>query len=294
MLLFRKTMLVIASILIFWLIVAPGCLTFRTSDKKAKSEFAKRGLQLHTGYVKVNGRDIYYAEVGNDSLPTLFFVHGSPSTWSAFSDYMNDPDMLAHFRMVGIDRPGFGYSVEPGAVHLKEQSHILLGVVLELSNGKPAYLAGHSLGGPIVAQMAADYPDLFKGIALISGSVDPSLEPKENWRKAFNRAPLSYFLPGAFKPSNEELLYFKSDVFGLAAEFEKIKCPVVLIHGEKDKWVPVGNTDYALKKLVHAVKVEKVIIPEANHFIPWTKKSEVKAALIKMASGNEPAQVVKQ
>ncbi len=284
-----KTMIVAACILVFWLIVAPGCLTFRTSDKKAKSQFKKKGLDLETGYVKVNGRDIYYAEIGNDSLPTLYFIHGSPSTWSAFSDYMNDPDMLAHYRMVGIDRPGFGYSLDPGAVNLKEQSHILLAVVLELNNGKPAYLAGHSLGGPIAAQMAADYPDLFKGIALISGSVDPALEPKESWRKAFNTAPLCYLLPGAFRPSNEELFYFKSDVVGLASEFEKIKCKVVLIHGEKDKWVPVGNTEYAMQKLVHAEKVEKLIIPDANHFIPWTKKQDVKDALIKMTADNQTA-----
>ena len=66
----------------------------------------------------------------------------------------------------------------------------------------------------------------------------------------------------------------------------------MLIHGEKDKWVPVGNTDFAMQKLTNAEKIEKVIIPEANHFIPWTKKTEVKQALIKMA-GEEYSTLVK-
>jgi pimeloyl-ACP methyl ester carboxylesterase len=257
-------------------------MTFSLSDEKARADFLKKGLDLKSGSYTVNNRQIHYTLVGNDSLPTLIFIHGSPGTWSAFEHFMKDPPLLFHFRMVSVDRPGFGCSNFGGAVNLEEQSMLLLPLIDVVKNGKPVFLAGHSLGGPLVIKMAADYPNAVKGIMLMSGSIDPALEPAENWRKLAAKFPFNLLLPGAFRPSNAELLYFKKDVVSLADDFSKVTCEVFLVHGEKDTWVPVGNIDYARKKLVNAAKVETLILPGGNHFIPWTFKKEIALALINM------------
>jgi len=68
----------------------------------------------------------------------------------------------------------------------------------------------------------------------------------------------------------------------LADDFSKVTCEVYLVHGDKDTWVPVGNVDYAKKKLVNAAKVETLILKGGNHFIPWTYKKEIALALINM------------
>ena len=248
--------------------------------------FSEKGLTLKTGFINVQGREIYYAVAGNDSLPTLYFIHGSPGTWSAFIDYMYDSEMLSHYRMVGLDRPGFGYSTAAGALHLEEQSQIMLHMVTRLSKGKPVYIAGHSLGAPLALKMAAKGQNQVAGIALISASLDPSLEPKESWRSILNTIPFRFLLPGAFRPSNDELIYFKSDVVKLAEDFNNITCKVMLIHGEQDKWVPVANVDYAVKNLRKATAIEKIIIPGANHFIPFTEKEEIKTGLVKMLASD--------
>jgi pimeloyl-ACP methyl ester carboxylesterase len=269
-------------ILFTWLILAPGCMTFRMSDDKARADFQKKGLELKTEFIKVNERQIHYTMVGNDSLPTLIFIHGSPSSWSSFEYFMKEPSLLFHYRMVSVDRPGFGFSGFGDAVTLAEQSVLLLPILDVVKNGKPVYLAGHSLGGPLVIKMAADFPEAVKGIMLMAGSVDPELEPAENWRIQAAKFPFYYLLPGAFRPSNTELVYFKKDIIALADDFSKVTCEVYLLHGDKDTWVPVGNVDYARKKLVNAAKVETLIFKGGNHFIPWTFKKEIAEALISM------------
>ncbi len=269
-------------ILMAWCLMAPWFLTFRISDDSARRIFSKLGLAIKTDNVDVNGKNIHYVMVGNDSLPTLAFFHGSPSAWNAFIDYMKDPLLLQHYRIISIDRPGFGYSNFGEAMSLRDQAKHMLPVFDRIKNNKPVFLAGHSLGGPLLIQLAADAPQEFTGIMLISGSVDPGLEPRESWRHMMEKIPFRYLLPGSFRPSNTELLYFKEDVVSLAKEFTKVKCAVYLVHGEKDTWVPPGNVAYAVNKLIHASKIETLIIPGGTHFIPWTKKKEIREELLKM------------
>ncbi|MGL6268777.1 MAG: alpha/beta fold hydrolase, partial [Chitinophagaceae bacterium] len=176
-----RSIIFLLAILFAWVILAPGCMTFSKSDQKAQAQFKRKGLELKTANLKVNNRNIHYTRVGNDSLPTLIFIHGSPSSWTAFEDYMQDSALLFHFRMISVDRPGFGSSDFGEAVNLAEQSLLLLPILDAEKNGKPVYLAGHSLGGPLVVKIAADYPTALKGIMIISGSIDPALEPAEKW-----------------------------------------------------------------------------------------------------------------
>jgi pimeloyl-ACP methyl ester carboxylesterase len=272
----------IVIILLAWILIAPWLFTFRISDASARLLFAQQGITIKTDNINVNGRNIHYVMVGNDSLPTLAFIHGSPSAWNAFMDYMKDPRLLQHYRIISIDRPGFGYSNFGEAMALHDQSKQILPVFSRINNNKPVFLAGHSLGGPLLIQLAADAPHEFTGIMLISGSVDPDLEPKESWRYIMNKFPFRYLLPGSFRASNTEILYFKKDVVNLAKEFAKVRCAVYLVHGDKDTWVPPGNVSYAVKKLIHASKIETLILPGGTHFIPWTKKKEIRDELIRM------------
>jgi hypothetical protein len=46
--------------------------------------------------------------------------------------------------------------------------------------------------------------------------------------------------------------------------------------------VPPGNAAYAAKKLINAAAVETIMLPEANHFIPWNRYNEIKTVLMKL------------
>jgi pimeloyl-ACP methyl ester carboxylesterase len=272
----------IAIFLLLWLILAQGCMSFRKADDTAKKEFAKNNIVLTTGEIIVDGRHIHYALTGSDTLPTLYFIHGSPGSWDAFEAYMQDRDLLQRFRMVSIDRPGFGHSDYGRPEHLARQSQLISPLFHTFNNHRPNFIAGHSLGGPMVVKLAADNPALFSGLVILSGSVDPAEEKPESWRPWLFKTPLNYFVPGAMRPSNEELWYLKKDLVDLKADFAKINCPVYIVHGTIDPMVPFANTAYSKKMLVNAPHVELVPLPGANHFIPWTRFEEIKHVLLKL------------
>ena len=280
---FRRILIVFTIIVIAWLVFANYGFKFRISDSKAKKKFSDTGVMLSTEFFMVNGFKIHYAKTGDDTLPTIFFVHGSPGGWNEFEKYMQDKDLLAKYRMVSIDRPGFGYSRFGEAGNLEEQSKLIYPLVKALQNSKPMYAAGHSLGGPVIAKMQSDYDNLFAGLVFLAASIDPDKEKPEKWRYVLQKTPLKFFLPGAFRPSNEELIYLKKDLRDLDKEWGRITCPVWIAHGDKDEFVPVENVDYAKKKLVNAKTVEVKILPGAGHFIPWEKYEEIKDLLMKLA-----------
>ena len=265
-----------------WLVFAQCSMKFRVSDEEAKEKFSKNGVSLTTETIKVDGFNMHYAKTGNDTLPTLFFVHGSPGGWSAFEKYMQDKDLLRKYRMISVDRPGFGYSQFGDAENLQEQSNLISPIVKSIQNGKPMYAIGHSLGGPMIVKLQIDNENLFSGLVILAGSVDPGEEKPEKWRPALYRTPLKYFVPGAMRPSNEEIWYLKKDLREMDKEWEKITCPVWIIHGDKDTFVPVGNVEYAKKKLTKAKSVEIKILPGARHFIPWEQYEDIKAVLMKL------------
>lgn len=268
--------------LVLWLVMAQGCMKFRISDTEAKKNFSKAGLTLTTSTVAVDHRNLHYAKTGNDTLPTIVFVHGSPGSWDAFAKYMQDGDLLKNYRMISVDRPGFGYSDFGDAQHLEYQSALMSPLFKRWQNGKPIYLVGHSLGAPVIIQLNADNPGLFSGMVLLAGSVDPAAEKKEGWRYLLNAGVMRYLVPGAMRPSNAELIYFKKDVYALQDKFALVKCKVFIVHGMKDSFVPVGNASFAEKKLISAASVNLTLIPGASHFIPWTKYETIKAVLMQL------------
>jgi pimeloyl-ACP methyl ester carboxylesterase len=253
---------VIAIILGLWLVLAQFTLSFRNPDSQAIREFGADSVTLTTATLNVQGHHLHYASTGSDSLPTLFFIHGTPGSWDAFADYMKDKDLLARFRMVSIDRPGFGYSDYGHPEHLAQQSKIISPLFQALDNHRPMFIG------------------VFSGLVIISGSIDPAQEQPERWRPILFKTPLTYFVPGAMRPSNQELWYLKTDLQDLKTDFAKVSCPVYLIHGAKDTWVPPENVAYGMKMLSHARHTSVTMIPGANHFIPWTKFNEIKAILL--------------
>jgi pimeloyl-ACP methyl ester carboxylesterase len=275
-----RTITIPGLVCILWVIIAPSCMRFRVSDESAKKNFQKKGLTLIRSFLRVQDQVLHYVTTGLDSLPTIIFIHGSPGSWNAFENYLEDSDLLRNFRLISIDRPGFGYSDFGKAAHLNLQSELISKLFRVINNGKPLYLVGHSLGGPMVVKLAAENPRLINAIVILSGSLDPAEEASEWWRKVLGKTPLYYFVPGAFRPSNRELLYFKDDVYSLADDFDKVTCRVYLVHGNADKWVPPGNVAYAAQKLVNTRAVEVHMLEGANHFIPRTRYNEIKTLLM--------------
>ena len=243
----RRTIVYSFSLLFLWLILAQ-CFVMqnRWSDNKAYRVFKAKNVPLTIYDTIINERHLHYAVCGNggDSLPTLVFIHGSPGSWMNYMHFMWDSSMRKKFRIVAIDRPGFGYSDFGKAVHLQEQVAMIMPVLQKLKTTQPMLLVGHSMGGPVLVKLAADSSSLFEKIVIVAGSIDVDQEKTETWRKVMSVRPLYWCLPGAFGPSNTEILYLKKDLLPLQNDFKNITCDVLFVHGDEDDWVPIGNIAY--------------------------------------------------
>lgn len=269
-------------LLVAWLVFAQCAMKFRTPDKEAIKEFAADHVTLFTETIDVDGFNLHYAKTGNDTFPTLFFVHGSPGSWIKFGEYLKDKDLLKKYRIVSVDRPGFGYSQFGDVKSLQEQSVIISRLLVKLQNGKPIYAIGRSYGGPMIVKLAVDNPDMFSGLVLIASALDPAAEKPEKWRPILFKTPLNYFVPGAWRPSNKELWYLKEELKTLTTGFTTITCPVIILHGDKDGLVPVSNAEFGRRMMVNAKSVSVTIIPGGNHFISDNNYDLVKEALMKL------------
>jgi pimeloyl-ACP methyl ester carboxylesterase len=152
----------------------------------------------------------------------------------------------------------------------------------KFSERHPVILVGHSLGGPLIAKMAMDYPQLIDGLIIVAGSIDPALEPNETWFRAPLATPfLSWILPRSFRASNEEIYQLKPALEEMIPDWKKITCPVIVIQGKKDELVPYENVHFAKKMLVNA-PVEFMIREDMNHFVPWSNPELIETAILKM------------
>ena len=280
---FSKRLLIGYIILFVTSQILSSCLTFKVSQKDINEKFMGYQMkpvqhQMEVQYIKMN-----YAEIGSDSLPVVFFVHGSPGSWGGFIDFMKDTVLLKKVKMVAVDRIGFGNSDFGNAEKsLVVQAELLKPIVAKFKKtGKKIILIGHSLGGPIIARMAMDYPELIDNLIIVAGSIAPDLEPNEKWfRIPMGFMPISILIPASFRASNHEILYLKPELEKMLPLWKNIRQPVIVIQGGKDMFVSPKNADFAEKMLVNAKSLKIVRIDTMNHFVPWSHPQLIKNAIL--------------
>lgn len=282
---YRKKRFYLMLALLGWLsFVHSGCMTFRKSDKKQTAYITERGGPKPSfGFFEGDGRKLHYTETQiADSTYAVLFVHGSPGSSDNFLDYFADSLLLDSFSMVTVDRPGFGYSgYSHGIEKLEDQSRILKPLVKHMKDKyKYVYLVGHSLGGPLVGRMAADYPELVDGIIVAAGSADPKLEPTNWYRYILKAFPVCYMIPGSFRASNTELIHHKRDLKALTPLWANIKAPIIVLQGTKDMFVPEGNAYFIRDHAVNADTVDVRITQGMNHFFVWVRPELIRNALL--------------
>jgi pimeloyl-ACP methyl ester carboxylesterase len=117
---------------------------------------------------------------------------------------------------------------------------------------------------------------------IVAGAIDINQEAKETWRKIMNVRPLYWCMPGAFAPSNTELLYLKKDLLPLQNDFKKITCNILFVHGDADTWVPIQNIAFGKKMMVNAASISADTLHGADHQVPWKRMDELKEILLRL------------
>ena len=169
--------------------VVSSCVSFSMSDKKLAKYYEGLPEKPESEIYSVDGYQMHYMVLDKAQDATVVLIHGTPGSWSAFADYFKDSALYNEAVLVSPDRPGFGKSSYGKPVASLEEQCNLLAPILE-KYPAPRILVGHSLGGPIVARMAMDHPDLVEGIIMLAPALAPELEPEEDWFRVPMRWPV--------------------------------------------------------------------------------------------------------
>lgn len=257
-------------------------LTFRANNEEQKQQLNAYGQEPNFEAYEIGDQLMHYTRVGHDTFPLVLLVHGSPGSSSAFLDYLGDKELTKAAQVIAIDRPGFGYSKFGKAERSLKKQALALKPILEKYQDRKTILAGHSFGGPVIIRAAIDFPDLVDGLVIVAGSVSPDLEPREWWRKPLDWWIIRWLVPPALRVCNQEILPLYKELEIMLPDWDKVTCPVTIIHGKIDNLVPVDNADFAKAQLINSPQVKMQIIEQGDHFILWSRKGEVIRAILEL------------
>ena len=136
----------------------------------------KKTIRFHGGSIayQINGKG-----------PAIVFLHGfleSTAIWDNFTEILQN-----EFRIIAIDLPGHGQSESLAEIHTMKLMAEAVKEVFRVENIEKSILVGHSMGGYVALQFAAENEKLLKGLVLFhSHSGADSDEAKENRRRTIN------------------------------------------------------------------------------------------------------------
>jgi pimeloyl-ACP methyl ester carboxylesterase len=212
---------------------------------------------------------------------TIVFIHGTPGRAGVWREQFAHPFPAAD--LIAYDRPGFGASTPIARhPHLDKQVEALTNLLAAAAITNRVLLVGHSYGGPIALLAAIKHPDRIAGALLIGGDVSPKLEEMLLIQYAGNSPILEWLVPRNLRQCNREILAAPRDLVEIQNGLSNLSVPVVMLHGTRDDFVQVENVQWLESRLATLGKTNlfaKIVLPDANHFIPWERPGDVAIAI---------------
>jgi pimeloyl-ACP methyl ester carboxylesterase len=281
---------------------------------EARSRAAERAHRLRGEFVDVDGVRLHYLERGEG--PSLVLLHGLGSMIDDFVLSGLFARAAQRYRVIAIDRPGYGRSSRPRdrLWTLSRQAELVHRALRQLDVYCPVLL-GHSLGATVALAYALAYPVerlvlasglyypsvrldapllLPPGIPVIGDLLRYTLSPilgRLLWpawtRLLFAPAPVPRrFRPFpawmALRPSQlravgEDAAAVLPEVKALQAQYRRLRVPTVLVAGTHDRYVSWRAHTYRLhQELAHS---ELALVPHAGHMVHHVAAARVMRAI---------------
>ena len=243
-------------------------------------------IQNHILYMKGPKGEfkLHYVNSDPSNTPrdTVVFVHGTPGDWSSFARYFQDDVFKDSFRIIAIDRPGWGKSIHSGdfPAALQTQSDMIgpmLKNIWQHNGEQKIILVGHSLGGSLVPILAADYPNFIRGVVILAGDLEPSLA-KARWYNTLLDWTPSLIIPDLWNNSNMEVLELTNSLKLAQSKMTRLTTPISLLQGTEDTLVDPKNAEYATH-LFENSELHIEMIEGAGHIINLQHQDKVIKAI---------------
>ncbi len=226
-------------------------------------------------HIQIDSTWIHYKTAG--AGPPLILVHGLAGSTRWWNH--NIPQLAAHFRVYAVDLSEFGDRRFRPRFVLSQAAHYLSRWMKEIHIER-ASMIGHSMGGRIAAEFAAEHPDQVARLVLVSAAILPFGHGyiRQSWgmMRAFRHIPFSLFQVLLFDTLHtgifpvlrigRELL--KSN---LEHQLAHIQSPTLIIWGEHDTIVPVVLGQALTQQLIGS---QFTLIKGAGHVPMWEKPAE--------------------
>jgi pimeloyl-ACP methyl ester carboxylesterase len=238
----------------------------------------------------VNGHKLYIEYNGPENGPAVVLLHhglGSVRAWHGQVPVLAE----AGYRVVAYDRWGYGESDARPGLDLPSFTTDLedLRSLLEQVGIRQAALVGHSDGGTIALYYAAQYPMQVTCLVTVAAHiyVEPKMESAilgikqtfetdERFRKGMQSAHGEKY-SAVFHNWFDGWHRIESLSWDMRSLLGQIKCPVLIVQGEKDEHA----TSQHAKDIASSIHgAELWFIPGARHMLPQENKAEFNLKLL--------------
>jgi len=274
----------------------------------------KQYTDSNSKFISVDGLEVHYKDEGR-GFP-IVLLHGTSAslhTWDAWTK-----ELIKNYRVIRMDLPAFGIT-GPNATNqydLETYNRFLEQFLNQLKVDN-FVLAGNSLGGSIGWYYASDHQEQVKQLILL----DPGGFPSEKEHPLIFRLAeipvvnqlLKHITPRSFVKDNLKEVYFDDSKISEAlidryhqmilregsrkAFIEKanlevqddtdrlslVKAPTLIIWGEDDIWIPVGNAVRFMKELANS---SLIVMEETGHVPMEERPAESVAHALKFIKQN--------
>ncbi len=267
--------LILISLLIFLLYY----FTKPSSDAAIYEKFEEENRKpfiSHVAFKEHLVRVIQMQEKQDPTLPTIFFVHGSPGSSMDFQRYLKDSTLNAKANLMTYDRVGYGPE-NTGEVlgSLEEEIHLLHQIIQD-QDASNIILVGYSYGGTIVMASELSYKKKMALAASVRGDLEPMFWAMNLYKWKFTR-PL---VPKVFRGASIEKFRHVSELGYFENRWGVSPSKVLSIHGKKDFIVPFENSLF-LEKILSKRKFSLIPLEEGDHSLIWTNFDLIRNELLK-------------
>ena len=252
--------------------VAPGC--------KFGLDYSGDESGLQREYLPVAGHEdrvLSYLIDPVPDQPRVIFIHGSPGSSTMYADYLRQP--VTGVETIAIDRLGYGKSKPHEAIVTFREHAEAIEPLLEERAGIWPILVGHSLGGPIAARIAADYPDRVGGLIIVAGGLNPDLDEPRWYNEIARWRIVNPFLVDFLKISNKEMWACHDQVQELDHLLHQIRCPIWILHGTDDDLVPFETIAHSIRRFEDNAHVYVTVFAGEGHSVTKKRKEEVREVI---------------